>query len=293
MTTPGSGTLVIEGSVSSSSSGFQSRRKVLRRPGETDRGAAPFRYSEAGKLLAAAGFRGEHYGGTSKTSRHGRRSPRGRERGRERREISDDAGRRVRSRRGAPRPGGQARRPVDETGDCNRTLQGAPLGSGAATPEEGHGLGGDAQVRGARLGPRKERGFQGFSEEIPRHEEGASTGRSVGGLEDGTGTAGPVDRPAPRCRGAFPGREEGRAHSGSPKEIVPGAGVAASLQLCDRCSPSRSSVWLNPSTAPNFSATRSRSAADPKTMRTVTRVRPADSSAKVTIAWKRGPETWS
>src|SRR4029453_2040409 len=97
---------VIGASGSSSSSGFQSRRKVLRRPGETDRGAAPFRYSEAGKLLAAAGFRGEHYGGTSKTSRHGRRSPRGRERGRERREISDDAGRRGGRGKGDHRPGG-------------------------------------------------------------------------------------------------------------------------------------------------------------------------------------------
>src|SRR5262245_22354986 len=50
---PESEMLVIEGSVSSSSSEFQSRRKVLRRPGETDRGGPRFRHREAGKVLAA------------------------------------------------------------------------------------------------------------------------------------------------------------------------------------------------------------------------------------------------
>src|SRR5262249_23204232 len=114
---PESETLVIEWSVASSSTGFRSRRKVLRTVRQSDSGATHLGRSEAGKVLAPAEFRGEHNGGPSHAPRYRRRSSRGREGGREGRQVPVDPGRGVRSRGDAPYPGGQTRRAVDQTGD--------------------------------------------------------------------------------------------------------------------------------------------------------------------------------
>src|SRR4051812_3160726 len=73
--------------------------------------------------------------------------------GQARRQGTVDAGRRVRARRDAPHPRGQARRRVDEAGDRDWPVEGAPLRGEARPPA--------TQRQGDDASQRQERGTRG------------------------------------------------------------------------------------------------------------------------------------
>ena len=155
------------------------------------------------------------------------------------REIAVHPGRRVRSGGDPPRTRGQARGALDQAGDRDRALQGAPGGREARRPEDG--LEARAPAGGARCRQGAKSAAAALGEAVPRGNRCPEARRTGRGFAPRARPSGPIERPSARSGPPLGGRPQGGTNA-QPRlnqalllrDDSRPAGVANPVD-CDRC----------------------------------------------------------
>ena len=149
-------------------------------------------------------------------ARAGTRDYRASERGRPRREITIDAGRRVRARRDASHSRRQARRTVNEAGDRHWPVESPTRGRQAGASEAAHDFSAHASTGCARDGEcAQRRSAEGFQKTGDRGAARPEKRRALSGVTPRARASGTLDRAETRFGSTIRLGEEGGTDPGA------------------------------------------------------------------------------